>query len=77
MFGSPGNGRRKCQRNAKKLPASAEGGTEARAALEGLYRAYCYPVYAFIRRRSYGRPDAGSQKLPCKVLSQLPLSYPE
>jgi RNA polymerase sigma factor (sigma-70 family) len=38
--------------------ASAEGSAEARAALEGLYRAYCYPVYAFIRRRGYSRPDA-------------------
>jgi RNA polymerase sigma factor (sigma-70 family) len=38
--------------------ASAEGTTEARAALDGLYRVYCYPVYAFIRRRGYGRQDA-------------------
>jgi RNA polymerase sigma factor (sigma-70 family) len=38
--------------------ASAEGTTEARAALDGLYRIYCYPVYAFIRRRGYGRQDA-------------------
>src|SRR5690349_7481236 len=29
--------------------ASAEGAAEARAALEELYRLYCYPVYAFIR----------------------------
>jgi hypothetical protein len=34
--------------------ASAEGTTEARAALDGLYRVY----YAFIRRRGYGRQDA-------------------
>ena len=40
------------------ISASAEGSAEARAALEGLYRAYCHPVYAFIRRRGYGRPDA-------------------
>ena len=40
------------------ITASAEGSAEARAALDGLYRAYCYPVYAFIRRRGYGRPDA-------------------
>jgi RNA polymerase sigma factor (sigma-70 family) len=40
------------------ITASAQGSAEARAALEGLYRAYCYPVYAFIRRRGYGRPDA-------------------
>jgi RNA polymerase sigma factor (sigma-70 family) len=40
------------------ITASAEGSAEARAALEGLYRAYCYPVYAFIRRRGYSRPDA-------------------
>jgi RNA polymerase sigma factor (sigma-70 family) len=38
--------------------ASAEGAAEARAALDGLYRVYCYPVYAFIRRRGYGREDA-------------------
>ena len=38
--------------------ASAEGAAEARAALDELYRLYCYPVYAFIRRRGYGRQDA-------------------
>ena len=38
--------------------ASAEGTIEARAALDGLYRVYCYPVYAFIRRRGYSRHDA-------------------
>jgi RNA polymerase sigma factor (sigma-70 family) len=38
--------------------ASAEGTTEARAALEELYRLYCYPVYAFIRRCGHGRQDA-------------------
>jgi len=38
--------------------ASADGDAEARAALEELYRLYCYPVYAFIRRRGYGRQDA-------------------
>jgi RNA polymerase sigma-70 factor (ECF subfamily) len=38
--------------------ASAQGTTEARVALDGLYRVYCYPVYAFIRRRGYGRQDA-------------------
>jgi RNA polymerase sigma factor (sigma-70 family) len=38
--------------------ASAEGTTEAKVALEGLYRVYCYPVYAFIRRRGYSRQDA-------------------
>jgi RNA polymerase sigma factor (sigma-70 family) len=38
--------------------ASAEGTTEARAALDGLYRVYCYPIYAFIRRRGYSRQDA-------------------
>jgi DNA-directed RNA polymerase specialized sigma24 family protein len=38
--------------------ASAEGTTEARAALDGLYRVYCYLVYAFIRRRGYCRQDA-------------------
>lgn len=40
------------------ISASAQGSAEARVAPEGLYRAYCYPVYAFIRRRGYGRPDA-------------------
>lgn len=38
--------------------ASAEDTAEARTALEGLYRVYCYPVYAFIRRHGYGRQDA-------------------
>jgi RNA polymerase sigma factor (sigma-70 family) len=38
--------------------ASVEGTSEARTALDGLYRTYCYPVYAFIRRRGYDRPDA-------------------
>ena len=38
--------------------ASAEGAAEARAALEEFYRLYCYPVYAFIRRRGHGRQDA-------------------
>ena len=38
--------------------ASAEGAAEARAALEELYRLYCYPVYAFIRRRGHRRQDA-------------------
>jgi DNA-directed RNA polymerase specialized sigma24 family protein len=40
------------------VAASAEGAGEARAALEELYRLYCYPVYAFIRRRGHGRQDA-------------------
>jgi DNA-directed RNA polymerase specialized sigma24 family protein len=38
--------------------ASAEGVAEARVALEELYRLYCYPVYAFIRRCGHGRHDA-------------------
>jgi RNA polymerase sigma factor (sigma-70 family) len=38
--------------------AAAEGPIEARAALDELYRVYCYPVYAFIRRHGYGRQDA-------------------
>lgn len=29
-----------------------------RAAFEDLYRSYCHPVYAFIRRRGYARQDA-------------------
>jgi RNA polymerase sigma factor (sigma-70 family) len=40
------------------IAASANDDAEARAALEELYRLYCYPVYAFIRRRGHGRPDA-------------------
>jgi Sigma-70 region 2 len=38
--------------------ASSEDPVEARAALEALYRTYCYPIYAFIRRRGYDRQDA-------------------
>ena len=38
--------------------ASVEGAAGGRAALEALYRIYCYPIYAFIRRRGYGRQDA-------------------
>ena len=38
--------------------ASAQDTTEARTALEALYRTYCDPIYAFIRRRGYGRQDA-------------------
>jgi DNA-directed RNA polymerase specialized sigma24 family protein len=38
--------------------ASAEGAAEASPALEELYRLYCYPVYAFIRRRGHSRQDA-------------------
>jgi hypothetical protein len=38
--------------------ASTEGTAETRAALEELYRLYCYPVYAFIRRRGYRCQDA-------------------
>jgi DNA-directed RNA polymerase specialized sigma24 family protein len=40
------------------VTAYAEGAAEARIALEELYRLYCYPVYAFIRRRGHGRQDA-------------------
>jgi len=38
--------------------SSAKEAAQARAALAELYRLYCYPVYAFIRRRGYGRQDA-------------------
>jgi DNA-directed RNA polymerase specialized sigma24 family protein len=38
--------------------ASAEGTAEVRAAWGELYRLYSYPVYAFVRRRGYGRQDA-------------------
>ena len=40
------------------VAASAEDAGKARAALEELYRLYCYPIYAFIRRRGHGRQDA-------------------
>jgi RNA polymerase sigma factor (sigma-70 family) len=41
------------------LIAAAAGQTsEAQAALEDLYRTYCYPVYSFVRRRGYSRQDA-------------------
>jgi RNA polymerase sigma factor (sigma-70 family) len=38
--------------------ASAEDAAEARAAFEELYCLYCYPVYAFIRRRGHDRQEA-------------------
>ena len=38
--------------------ASTKGAAEARMALDTLYRTYCYPIYAFIRRRGYGPQDA-------------------
>ena len=37
--------------------AVAEGVPDDRAALEEFYRLYCYPVYAFIRRRGHSRQD--------------------
>jgi RNA polymerase sigma factor (sigma-70 family) len=37
--------------------AASEDG-ERRGALEDLYRSYCSPVYFFVRRRGYSRPDA-------------------
>jgi hypothetical protein len=37
------------------VAASSVGGAEARAAMEEVYRFYCYPVYAFIRRRGHAR----------------------
>ena len=40
------------------VAASSEGAAEARAAMEEVYCLYCYPVYAFIRRRGHGRYDA-------------------
>jgi DNA-directed RNA polymerase specialized sigma24 family protein len=40
------------------VAASSEDAAEARGAIEELYRLYCYPVYAFIRRRGHGRYDA-------------------
>ena len=42
------------------LTAANRPGDDAavRAAWEDLYRVYCYPVYAFIRRRQYPRPAA-------------------
>jgi DNA-directed RNA polymerase specialized sigma24 family protein len=40
------------------VAASSAGAAEARAAMEEVYRLYCYPVYAFIRRRGHTRYDA-------------------
>jgi RNA polymerase sigma factor (sigma-70 family) len=40
------------------VAASTEGTAEAHIALEELYRLYCYPVYAFVRRRGHGHQDA-------------------
>ncbi len=40
------------------MTASAGSATAGRTALEKLYSVYCYPVYAFIRRRGYSREDA-------------------
>jgi len=40
------------------LVAAAGADDQNRAAFEDLYRSYCYPVYAFIRRRGYSRQDA-------------------
>ncbi len=40
------------------VAASSEGAAEARAAMEEVYCLYCYPVYAFIRRRGHARCDA-------------------
>jgi RNA polymerase sigma factor (sigma-70 family) len=37
--------------------AAAEGET-GQTALKDLYQSYCYPVYAFVRRQGYNRPDA-------------------
>jgi DNA-directed RNA polymerase specialized sigma24 family protein len=40
------------------LVAAAAGNEEDRGALQDLYRNYAQPIYAFIRRRGYGRQDA-------------------
>lgn len=40
------------------VAASAQGDVASRDALEELYRLYCYPVYAFVRRRGHGSQDA-------------------
>ena len=40
------------------LVSAAGDDDQRRIALESLYRAYSTPVYAFIRRRGYGRQDA-------------------
>ena len=40
------------------LVSAASGDEGRRAALEGLYRTYCTPVYSFVRRRGYSRQDA-------------------
>ena len=40
------------------ISAAAAEDQQNRAAFEDLYRSYCHPVYAFIRRRGYARQDA-------------------
>jgi RNA polymerase sigma factor (sigma-70 family) len=40
------------------LVSAANDDQQRRSALEGLYRSYSSPVYAFIRRHSYSRQDA-------------------
>jgi RNA polymerase sigma factor (sigma-70 family) len=56
---STSGGRREFLTTQWSLVTAATGETaEARTALEQLYRIYCYPVYAFVRRRGYSREDA-------------------
>jgi RNA polymerase sigma factor (sigma-70 family) len=40
------------------LVSAASDEAEKQAALAGLYRSYCTPVYFFVRRRGYSREDA-------------------
>jgi len=40
------------------LVSAATDDEQRRSALEGLYRSYSSPIYAFIRRHGYGRQDA-------------------
>jgi DNA-directed RNA polymerase specialized sigma24 family protein len=40
------------------VAAAAAGDQKGKVALESLYRSYCAPVYAFLRRRGFNRQDA-------------------
>jgi RNA polymerase sigma factor (sigma-70 family) len=44
--------------NVESAEVAGEQTAVARDAWEDLYRTYCYPVYTFIRRRGYHRPEA-------------------
>lgn len=40
------------------LRATGEDGSQSEVALESLCRSYWYPLYAYVRRKGYGPPDA-------------------